>query len=143
MFMGEYQHTLDEKGRLFIPARFREALGDRFIATRGLEQCLFVFPAAEWRHLEEKLRTLPMTQKDARAFLRLLFSGASECEADKQGRVMLPQHLREYAGLEKEVVVIGVSTRAEIWSKERWEAYSSEAASVYAELAEKIVSAGV
>lgn len=143
VFMGEYQHSLDSKGRLIIPARFRESLGERFVVTRGLDQCLFAFPAAEWSALEEKVRALPMTQAGARAFARLLFSGATECEVDKQGRIMLPAALREYARMEKDVVAIGVSTRVELWASEVWSAYSAEAAAAYAEIAEQIVDLGV
>lgn len=139
MFMGEYQHNIDPKGRLFIPARFREGLGDRFVVTKGLDGCLFAYPRPEWEALEQKLKSLPFTRGDARAFVRFFFSGATECEADKQGRILIPGNLRDYAGLEKDVVVIGVSSRVEIWSRERWEKYSAQAASSYEEIAEKIV----
>lgn len=139
MFMGEYQHNLDKKGRLFIPARFREGLGDSFVVTKGLDGCLFVYPRPEWEALEQKLKSLPFTRADARAFVRFFFSGAAECEADKQGRILIPGSLREYAGLEKDAVIIGVSSRVEVWSKDRWERYSDRAASAYEEIAEKIV----
>ncbi|MBE0466667.1 MAG: division/cell wall cluster transcriptional repressor MraZ [Candidatus Desulforudis sp.] len=139
MFIGEYQHTLDAKGRLFIPARFREGLGTGFVVTKGLDHCLFLYSRAEWEQLEQKLRKLPFARADARAFMRLFFSGAAELEADKQGRVLLPAGLREYARLDKEVMVLGVSSRVEIWAREEWERYSSEAADAYEEIAEKIV----
>lgn len=139
MFMGEFQHTVDSKGRLIVPARFREGLGDRFIVTKGLDSCLFVYPLQEWSVVEQKLKSLPFTRADARAFVRFFFSGACECEVDKQGRILLPANLREYARLEKEVVVVGVSTRAEIWSKEMWENYSTQSQASFEELAEKIV----
>ncbi len=139
MFMGEYQHAIDPKGRLIIPARFREALGDKFVATKGLDSCLFVYPGEEWRQLEQKLKTLPFTRADARAFVRFFFSGATECEIDKQGRILLPANLREYAKLDKDVVVLGVSNRVEIWSAEEWQQYSSKAEATYEEIAEKIV----
>lgn len=139
MFMGEHQHSIDPKGRLFIPARFRQGLGDRFVITKGLDGCLFVYPRPEWAALEQKLKSLPFTKSDARAFVRFFFSGAAECEVDKQGRILIPGNLRDYAHLEKEVVVIGVSTRVEIWSRELWEQYSARAASSYEEIAEKIV----
>lgn len=139
MFMGEYQHTVDPKGRLFMPARFRETLGERFVATKGLDGCLFVYPPEEWKRLEEKLKALPFTKADARSFQRFFFSGATECEVDKQGRILIPGHLREYAALEKEVVVIGVSTRVEIWSQERWREYNEKTAANYEEVAEKLV----
>jgi len=139
VFTGEFQHTLDVKGRVIIPSRLRESLGDRFVVTRGLDQCLFVYPAAEWVRLEQKLKQLPFTRSDSRAFARLFFSGAMEVEADKQGRVLIPQNLRDYAGIEKEVMFIGVSNRVEIWSDTAWKNYFSEANSNYEELAEKLV----
>src|SRR5690606_31981557 len=126
MFMGEYQHSVDEKGRMIIPAKFRDALGSGFIITRGLDHCLFVYPAAEWQLLEQKLKSLPLMKSDARAFTRFFFSGATECELDKQGRVNIPPNLREHAKIEKETVVIGVSNRVEIWSKDKWEAYAMQ-----------------
>ncbi|MBO8142083.1 MAG: division/cell wall cluster transcriptional repressor MraZ [Firmicutes bacterium] len=138
MFLGEFQHALDDKGRLTIPARFREGLGQRFVVTRGLDGCLFVYPQAEWQVLESRLKALPLTRGDARAFVRFLFSGACECELDRQGRVMLPPPLREYAGLEKDVVVIGVSNRVEIWAAARWAGYVDKAAQSFAEIAEKL-----
>lgn len=139
MFMSEYQHNIDAKGRLFIPARFREGLGDSFIITKGLDGCLFVYTRDEWDALEQKLKSLPFTRGDARAFVRFFFSGAAICEVDKQGRVLIPGNLREYARLEKDAVIIGVSTRVEIWSKEQWEQYSARAAASYEEIAEKLI----
>lgn len=136
--MGEFQHAIDEKGRLIIPARFREALGERFIATKGLDNCLFVYPLNEWATLEARLKSLPFTQADSRAFVRFFFSGATECEFDKQGRILIPNNLREYARLERDVVVIGVSNRVEIWSKAEWENYSRKADLSYEEIAEKV-----
>lgn len=139
MFMGEYQHSIDTKGRLIIPAKFRDDLGSAFVVTKGLDNCLFCYPLNEWKNLEQKLKALPFTKADARAFVRFFFSGATECELDKQGRILLPVNLREYAALDKDVVLIGVSTRVEIWSRERWENYSLEAEKEYANIAEKIV----
>lgn len=139
MFMGEFQHTIDAKGRLIVPSKFRDDLGDKFVATKGLDNCLFVYPRDEWQALEQKLKTLPFTRADARAFVRFFFSGATECEVDKQGRILLPANLRDYAKLDKDVVVLGVSNRVEIWSKEEWEAYSNKAEATYEEIAEKIV----
>lgn len=139
MFMGEYRHTIDEKGRIIIPAKFREELGNAFVVTRGLDSCLFVYPDSEWSHLEQKLKTLPFTRSDARAFTRFFFSGATEVELDKQGRVNLPPNLRQYAKLEKECVVLGVSNRVEIWSKNIWENYFAESEESFNEIAEKIV----
>jgi MraZ protein len=143
VFLGEYAHGLDNKGRLTIPSRFREELGSPCVVTRGLDQCLFVYPPQEWQALADKLATLPLTQSDARAFVRLLFSGATECELDKQGRILLPPHLRQYAGIDKEVVVIGVSRRIEVWSAAEWEQYSTAAAESYETIAEKIVDLGI
>jgi MraZ protein len=138
MFLGEHQHTIDAKGRLIIPSRFREGLGEKFILTKGLDTCLFAYPLEEWAILEGKMRSLPMTKSDARAFVRFFFSGASECDIDKQGRILIPATLREYAGLKKEVVVIGVSSRVEIWAKDKWEIYNEESASSVEEIAEKM-----
>ena len=121
MFMGEYNHTIDPKGRLIIPAKFREALGDEFVVTKGLDGCLFVYANTEWNNFEEKLRTLPLTNKNARQFTRFFLAGAAACEVDKQGRILIPQDSREFAKLEKDVVLVGVASRIEIWSKEVWE----------------------
>ncbi|MFV8827047.1 division/cell wall cluster transcriptional repressor MraZ [Alkalihalobacterium sp. APHAB7] len=139
MFMGEYRHNVDEKGRLIIPAKFREELGDSFVVTRGLDRSLFVYPQDEWKILEAKLKSLPFTKKDARAFTRFFFSGATECELDKQGRVNIASPLREYAHIEKECVIIGVSNRVEIWSKAIWEDYFMESEESFSEIAENIV----
>ena len=121
MFMGEYNHTIDAKGRLIVPAKFREILGDNFIVTKGLDGCLFVCPNDEWTRFEEKLKSLPLTNKNARQFTRFFLAGAAACEVDKQGRILLPQVLREFASLEKDVVLVGVASRIEIWSRERWD----------------------
>lgn len=139
VFMGEYQHTIDSKGRLIIPAKFRDALGAQFVVTRGLDKCLFVYPQSEWKQIEEKLKSLPFTKSDARAFTRFFFSGAIECELDKQGRANIPSNLREYSKLTKDCVVIGVSNRVEIWSKEVWGDYFAESEESFNEIAEKIV----
>ena len=138
MFMGQFQHSLDSKGRLIIPSKFREILDSNFVLTKGLDKCLFVYPKNEWSLLEQKLKALPFTQKDARAFIRFFFAGAVETEIDKQGRILIPPHLREHAQIDRDVVIIGVSNRAEIWSQEQWEAYSDEASLSYEEIAEKI-----
>lgn len=139
MFMGEYQHNIDEKGRLIIPAKFRDGLGVSFVATRGLDQCLFVYPSQEWSLLEQKLKSLSLMKSDARLFNRFLFSGATECELDKQGRVNLPRNLIEHAKLDKDCVIIGVSSRVEIWSKEVWSDYSRQSEESFNEIAEKLV----
>ncbi|CDZ24436.1 MraZ protein [[Clostridium] cellulosi] len=119
MLIGEYQHIVDAKGRVFIPARFREELGLRFIVSKGLDNCLFVYSIKEWALLEEKIRSLPLSK--ARNLQRFFFAGAAEVEADKQGRVLIPQSLRDYASLTKEVTIIGASNRVEIWDKQKWE----------------------
>ncbi|OBR64995.1 cell division/cell wall cluster transcriptional repressor MraZ [Paenibacillus oryzae] len=138
MFLGEYQHSIDEKGRLIIPSKFREALGPTFIATRGLDNCLFVYPMSEWSVLEQKLKSLPLMKSDARAFTRFFFSGATECELDKQGRVNIPAHLRDYAKLDKDCMVLGVSGRMEIWSKSLWDGYYEQSEQKFNEIAETL-----
>ncbi|NDI33675.1 division/cell wall cluster transcriptional repressor MraZ [Chengkuizengella sediminis] len=139
MFMGEYQHNIDEKGRVIVPSKFRDALGSTFIMTRGLDQCLFIYPSEEWGVLEKKLKALPLMKSDARAFTRFFFSGATECELDKQGRVNIPNNLKSHAKLEKESIFIGVSNRIEIWNKEVWEGYFQQSESSFNEIAEKLV----
>lgn len=121
MFMGEYNHTIDTKGRLIVPSKFREILGDTFVVTKGLDGCLFVYDNEEWTAFEEKLKSLPITNKEARQFVRFFLAGAAEVEVDKQGRILIPNLLREFAELSKDVVLIGVASRIEIWSKERYD----------------------
>lgn len=137
--MGEYHHTIDIKGRMIVPSKFREGLGEMFVLTRGLDQCLFGYPMSEWKLIEEKLKTLPLTKKDARAFTRFFFSGATECELDKQGRINIATPLLQYAKLEKECVVIGVSNRIELWSKSIWENYVAEQEDSFDEIAENMI----
>ncbi len=137
--MGEYHHNIDTKGRLIVPAKFREGLGESFVLTRGLDQCLFGYPMDEWKQLEEKLKALPLTKKDARAFTRFFFSGATECELDKQGRINIPSTLLEYGKLEKECVIVGVSNRIEIWSKPLWEDFFAQSEESFAEIAENMI----
>ena len=127
MFMGEYNHTIDAKGRLIIPSKFRESLGDEFVVTKGMDGCLFVYDNEEWNKFEEKLLSLPMMDKQVRQFTRYFLAGAASVEVDKQGRILLPAHLREFAGLEKDVVLVGVGSRVEIWSKDKWESMNSDA----------------
>lgn len=143
MFYGEYQHTIDPKGRVIVPSKFREDLGEKFIVTKGLDNCLFVYSSNEWSELESKLKSLPFTDKDVRAFVRFFFAGAAECELDKQGRILIPQNLREYAALEKDIYVIGVSTRVEIWDKSKWDNYSSDDNISPDQIAEKMASLGI
>jgi len=139
MFMGEYQHSIDTKGRLIIPAKFRERLGEKFIATKGLDHCLFLYPMSEWETIEQKLKNLPFTRADVRAFVRLFFSGAAECELDRQGRILLSSNLRQFARIERDVVIIGVSSRVEIWALEEWNRYNQQAEEAYENIAESIV----
>ena len=120
MFMGEYNHTIDAKGRLIVPSKFREQLGSEFVATKGLDRCISVYTNEEWMNIQEKCKNIPLTTKDARKFTRFYFGSAIDCEIDKQGRVLLPANLREYAGLQKEIVLVGVLNRIEIWSKDKW-----------------------
>ena len=117
MFMGEYNHTIDAKGRLIIPSKFLEVLGEEFVITKGLDGCLFVYDNQEWNAFEEKLKALPLNKKDNRQFVRFFLAGAAEVEVDKQGRILVPGNLRDFAGLEKDVVLVGVASRIEIWSK--------------------------
>ena len=120
MFIGEYNHTIDSKGRLIVPSKFREALGDEFVVTKGLDGCLFVYPMEEWTAFTDKLKELPLTKKDARQFSRFFLAGAASCEVDKQGRILLPSVLREFAGIGKDAVLVGVGSRIEIWNKDKW-----------------------
>ena len=121
MFKGEYSHTRDGKGRRSVPSKFREQLGDEFVVTKGFDGCLFVYGNAEWAAFEEKLRALPLTNQNARKFTRFFLAGASDCEVDRQGRVLIPAVLRNFAHLEREVVLAGVGSRIEIWNRQLWE----------------------
>jgi MraZ protein len=143
LFIGEYQHTIDPKGRVIMPAKFREELGEKFVVTKGLDNCLFVYPNEEWRNLEQKLRTLPLTSKEARAFIRFFFAGAAECEVDKQGRILIPSNLREHAALDKELVIIGVSTRVEIWSRDAWVSYNDDSSLDHEAIVERMAELGI
>lgn len=137
--MGEYKHNLDTKGRIIVPSKFRELLDEQFVITRGLDRCLFAYTEDEWSRIEEKLKALPLTKKDARKFTRLFFSGATNVEIDKQGRINIPQNLREYAGLSKECTVIGVSSRIEIWDSAAWEDFYTESEDNFEDIAEDLI----
>lgn len=126
MFMGEYHHNIDDKGRLIIPAKFRQELGTKFIVTRGLEKCLYVYSKSEWDNIVAKIKTLPFTKKDVRIFVRSFFSGATECEFDRQGRINITSPLVSYADITKECVIIGANDRIEIWSKSSWENFLNQ-----------------
>ena len=120
MFIGDFEHNIDDKGRVIMPAKFREELGKEFVVTKGLDGCLFVYSLEEWSNIESTMHSKPMTSREARKFMRFFFAGAANCEVDRQGRILLPLNLREHANLSKEVVFAGVSSRIEIWSKDRW-----------------------
>ena len=143
MFIGEYAHNLDDKGRLAIPVKFREALKQGAVVTRGLDQCLFVYTAEEWRRLAEKLAALPLGQSATRAFSRLMLAGAMDAELDKQGRMVLPEYLRTFATLKKGVVIAGLYNRLEIWDEEAWHVYKTATESESNALAEKMGELGV
>ena len=143
LFIGEYEHTIDPKSRIIMPSKFRENLGEKFVVTKSLEGCLLVYSLEEWKNFEEKLRTFPLTNKDARALMRFFLAGAMECEIDKQGRFLIISSLREFAELEKEVVIIGVLTKIEIWSKEKWLKYSETENKTADEKAEKMTDLGI
>ena len=143
MLLGEYEHSIDTKGRIAMPAKLREGLGGKFIITKGLDGCLFVYAMDEWQRVEQKLASLPMSRKTARDFTRFLFGGACEGECDKQGRVLLPASLRRYAGLEREAVIVGVGSRAEIWDAAKWQQYNEESAEDVNELAGQLADLGI
>ena len=143
MLIGEYEHSLDAKGRLIMPAKLRDDIGEKFIITKGLDGCLFGFSQNEWTNFEEKLKKLPLTNKNARDFVRFFLSGAIECEIDKQGRFLIASNLREYATMEKEVVIIGVGTRIEIWNKDKWKTYNSDENISADEIAENMTMLGI
>jgi MraZ protein len=143
VFFGEYRHNLDAKGRIIVPAKFREGLGGKFYVTRGMDGCLFVYAENEWNLLQEKLQKLPLARKEARAFVRFFYSAATECILDKQGRINLPKTLCDYAELVKPCVFIGVSNRIEIWSEQRWEKASEQAAESFDDMAEDLLDFGL
>lgn len=143
MFYGEYRHTLDKKNRLIIPSRFRDAITemciDKLYITRGLDECLFMFPENEWKAQEGKFKSMSFTKKEARKFNRLFFSGAVEAAPDKQWRILLPDYLKEYASIAKEIMIIGVSNRIEIWDKNKWEEFYKSSKQNYEDIAEGLM----
>ena len=143
MFIGEYHHTIDEKGRIIIPARFRDELGSSFIVTRGIESCLFVYPNKNWEQICEKLNSLPFTRKDARVFNRFFMSGATNVELDKQGRINISSPLITHANLKKDCVVIGTGDRLEIWSKEDWDSFFNSNKDSMSDIAENLFNESV
>ena len=143
MFYGEYLHSIDRKGRLILPAKFRDAAKahfvDKFFVTRGLDSCLFMFSEEEWRTQESKFKAIPFTKAESRKFNRLYFSGAVEITFDNQGRILLPQYLKDFAGIKKDVVVVGVSNRIEIWAKDKWSEFYGNSRQSFEEIAEKLM----
>ena len=143
MFIGEYHHTIDEKGRIIIPAKFREELGNNFIITRGIENCLFVYSAENWAKITNKLNSLPFTKKDARTFNRFFMSGATNVELDKQGRVNISKPLIDYANLLKDCVIIGTGDRLEVWSQESWDSFFDSTKDSMSDIAENLFNESV
>ncbi|HLC48999.1 MAG TPA: division/cell wall cluster transcriptional repressor MraZ [Candidatus Andersenbacteria bacterium] len=143
MFIGQYNHTIDEKGRMNMPAKFRREVTSGVVVTRGLDHCLFVYPKAEWEHMAQKLSKLPVTQKSSRAFARLMLAGAMDAELDSQGRIMLPEYLRQYAGVTKHVIVAGLFNRVEIWDEEKWREYQAKTEEASDEIAEGMGELGI
>ena len=141
MLIGEYEHTIDAKGRLSMPSKLRRDMGEAFIVTKGLDGCLFAFSQEEWKNFETKLKSLPLSDKNARNFVRFFLAGATECEIDKQGRFLIPSNLREAAKLEKDAVIIGVGTRLEIWNKDVWTSKDEEISAD--EIAENMTMLGI
>ena len=139
--MGEYEHSLDAKGRLIMPAKLRQDIGEKFVITKGLDGCLFAFSQVEWLNFETKLKSLPLSDKNARNFVRFFLAGATECEIDKQGRFLIPSNLRQAGSLEKEAVIIGVGTRLEIWDKTIWKSKDEEISAE--EIAENMTMLGI
>ncbi len=142
MFMGEYRHSLDEKSRVIVPAKYHEQLGTSFILTKGLDGCLFIYPQTEWTSFEEKLKALPLTNTNARKFVRFFLAGAVECATDKQRRIIIPSHLKVYSDIEKDIVFIGMGNRIEVWSSQKWDTYNDEAFDACT-LAEQMESLGI
>ena len=143
MFYGEFDHALDKKGRIILPSKFRAALKEHYVEklflTRGLDECIFVFPEEEWKTQETKFRNIPFTKKEGRRFNRLYFSGAIDAVPDKQGRILIPKYLKDYAGIKRDILIVGVSSRIEIWSKEKWEEFYKTSKDSFEEIAEKLI----
>ena len=138
MFLGEYNHSVDSKGRISLPIKFRDQLSQPFYITRGMEDCLFIYDQEEWMRMDEKIRKLRLTAKAARGFSRMFYAGAMEVSLDKQGRFVIPPHLRSYAGIESDAVIVGVSDRIEVWDKQAWNSYMDSDAMDYDELTESL-----
>jgi len=143
LFYGKHIHALDSKSRVFVPSKFREELGSSFIITKGLDTCLFAFTMAEWANVEQRMKNISFTDNEGRSFMRFLFAGAAECEVDKQGRILIPQDLKEYANLDKEICIVGLSNRIEIWDKNLWDKQNSEGDRNAAMLAKRMAILGI
>jgi len=143
MFIGEYQHNVDSKKRLALPSKFRKELGRKVVVTRGLDKCLFVYPLNTWNEIAKKLGTLPMGESGTRSFVRLMLAGATDVEVDKQGRVLIPDYLKEYAGIKKGVIVAGLFNRLEVWNESKWKLYRNKAESKTDDIAEQLGKLGV
>jgi MraZ protein len=143
MLIGEYHYNLDNKGRIAIPAKIRPELGSSVIVTRGLDNCLFIYPKKEWENLLQRLTSLPLTQANSRAFSRFMLAGATEVEIDQQGRILIPEYLRKFASLTKKVIIAGVNNRLEIWDEARWNEYRSKTERDVNEIAEKLIDFGI
>jgi MraZ protein len=143
MFIGEYQHSIDPKKRLALPSKFRKELGGKIVVTRGLDKCLFIYPAKVWKNLAEKLGTLPMGESATRSFIRLMLAGAVDSDVDSQGRILLPEYLKQYAALDRNVVVAGLFNRLEIWDETKWKTYKSKAEENTDEIAEQLGKLGI
>jgi MraZ protein len=143
MFYGEHEHTIDRKGRLIIPSKFREVFKEHYIekfyVTRGLDGCLFVFTEDEWKNQESKFKNMSFTKKESRKFNRFYFSGACDLACDKQGRILIPQYLKDYAGIKRDVIIVGVSNRIEIWSKDKWKDFYDNTKDTFEDIAEKMI----
>jgi len=144
MFYGEYEHSIDKKGRLIIPSKFREAFKEydieKLYITRGLDKCLFVFTESEWKSQESKFKSIPFTKSEARKFNRIYFAGATQIECDKQGRILIPKYLKDYAFIKRDVMIIGVSNRMEVWSRDEWQKYYSSSKDSFEDIAEKLMT---
>jgi MraZ protein len=145
VFYGEYEHTIDKKGRIIIPSKFRDFLKEydikKIFVTRGLDKCLFLFTEDEWKAQESKFKSIPFTKSESRKFNRLYFSGAVLVECDGQGRILLPKYLKDFAEIKRDIIIVGISNRMEIWSKEAWQEYYKSSKGSYEEIAEKLMSA--
>jgi len=143
MFIGEYQHTIDSKKRMAIPSKFRDNLGGKAVITRGIDSCLTVYPIEEWKKLTNKLENLPISQNKVRSFTRMLLSGASDSTLDKLGRILIPDYLKEFAKLEKDVIILGISNKIEVWDKKIWEKYKKENETNVSKIAEELRELGI